>query len=396
MLASEFVLDPSYIMLNSMLLSSHPKTVREAITKFDSELDKSPGSFWLQNFREFDARNCQWAARYLGCSAEQICLVDSATVGLGLIYNGLLLDAGSEILVSDQEHYATLKSIEYASSHGEFSIRKMIWYDEPATVDKDRILSSLKAAISEKTRVIAITWVHSSTGVKLPVAEICHYIGDLNKTREQKILTVIDGVHALGVEDFHVNDLGCDLFVSSCHKWLFGPRGTGLIYLKPGVEAFLRPSIPTYNAYSYENWRARVEKVKVPLAHEMAPGGFQSFSHKWALYKAFEMHLEVGKKQIQDRTYGLAKYLKERLSKIPGIRLLTPISEKFSAALVVFDVEGVSPSLVVDYLAKYKILATVTPYFRQYVRFSPAVYNTQEELDIAVDHLCRGLDERFA
>ncbi len=382
-----FNLDPTVTFFNSMLLTSHPKPVRDQIAEFEDILDRNPGCFWRDHFIAYDQRNMEWAARYMGCADSQIALVDSATVGLGVIYGGLTLEPGSEVIVSDHEHFSAVKAIEYAKRRGEWRVAPIDWYREGETPVLETMLDSLVDRISEETRVLALTWVHSSTGVKMPVREICQYIQALNKHRRRKILTIVDGVHAFGLENFSVTDLGCDIFVTSCHKWLFGPRGTGLIYVRESAEPFLQPVIATYNGIYHENWRSRMEKAAVPLAHQLSPGGFQSFSHKWSLFKAFEMHLELGKASIEKTTYDMTAYLKEGLVALPGVRLITPKDRRFSASLICVEVARRHPEELVDLLWKHRIVATVTPYYREYLRFSVAFYNTREECDRVVDVL---------
>ena len=80
--------------------------------------------------------------------------------------------------------------------------------------------------------VLALTWVHSDTGLKLPVRQIADALVPINAVRPlaARALLCVDGAHGLGVEDATVADLGCDFLVAGTHKWLFGPRGTGLVW----------------------------------------------------------------------------------------------------------------------------------------------------------------------
>ena len=88
------------------------------------------------------------------------------------------------------------------------------------------IVDMISKNITDKTRVIALTWVHSSTGVKIPVSKISWMIAKQNESRGKKIIFCVDGVHGFGIENISMNELGCDFFAPGTHKWLFGPRGT--------------------------------------------------------------------------------------------------------------------------------------------------------------------------
>ena len=124
---------------------------------------------------------------------------------------------------------------------------------------------------------MALTWVHSSTGVKLPVRQIADALPD-------RVLLCVDGVHGLAAEADTVRSLRCDAFASGCHKWLYGPRGTGVLWAGPRVRALARPTIPSFeDGESYGAWLAGGAPSGVPDGARLTPGGFHSFEHRWAL-----------------------------------------------------------------------------------------------------------------
>jgi isopenicillin-N epimerase len=90
--------------------------------------------------------------------------------------------------------------------------------------------------------------VHSSTGLKLPVAKVAAALKNINKGREpeHKILLVVDGVHGLGVELETFPEMGCDFFIAGTHKWTFGPRGTGFVAVTSDAWQNIIPVIPSY------------------------------------------------------------------------------------------------------------------------------------------------------
>ena len=87
-----------------------------------------------------------------------------------------------------------------------------------------------------------------------------------------------------------MRDLGCDAFVSGCHKWLYGPRGTGVLWANERVRQLMRPTIPSFDGSSYGAWVAGGVPSGVPDGPTLTPGGFQSFEHRWALPEAFAFH----------------------------------------------------------------------------------------------------------
>ena len=101
-------------------------------------------------------------------------------------------------------------------------------------------------------------------------------------------------MHGLGVEPESPVGLGADVFVSGCHKWLFGPRGTGIVWAAPHAWDRIAPLIPSFDARAYFAWLEDSEPSGVPPGPLMTPGGFHSFEHRWALAQAFEHHAALG------------------------------------------------------------------------------------------------------
>src|SRR5690606_11780226 len=101
------------------------------------------------------------------------------------------------------------------------TVKRISLYDEPAKAGTDEIISRMLAGINDHTRVLAVTWVHSSTGVKLPIAEMAQALEQLNAARDtgDRVLFCVDGVHGLGIEDISIEELGCDFFMAGTHKW---------------------------------------------------------------------------------------------------------------------------------------------------------------------------------
>ena len=150
----------------------------------------------------------------------------------------------------------------------------MTLYDDPETATVDEMTSRLVGAVGPRTRVVAITWVHSSTGVRVPVQEIGAALADLNRDRDQPVLLCVDGVHGFAAVDVDLPDLGCDFLSAGTHKWLFGPRGTGILWARNWGP--LTELIPSFSGF--EN------------GARLTPGGYHDFEHRWALAEAFAFH----------------------------------------------------------------------------------------------------------
>jgi isopenicillin-N epimerase len=365
-----FALDPAYLHFGGLYLASHPAPVREAIEQHRRALDANPVDYLHQHGPRLEAAVLQAAAAYLGAGATAIALTDSTTMGLGLLYHGLELGAGQDVVTSTHDFYATHESLRVATARAGARLAMVPLYQRPAAASTDEIVQALAQALTPRTRVVALTWVHSGTGVKLPLPAIASMLAGVNASRDEadRVLLCVDGVHGLGVEDVTVGALGCDFFVAGCHKWLFGPRGTGLVWGDARAWPVVEPTIPSFSDTRTHGGR-------------MTPGGFHSFEHRWALAAAFGLHLQLGKDRVAARVHELNRQLKEGLAGMPHVRLYTPMADELSAGLVCFDVAGLSVAAVVDRLHRAGVIATETPYATSYARLAPGLLNSPAEVD---------------
>lgn len=383
---NEFLLGHDYVHMALMLLASHPRAVRDAIDRHRRGLDENPVVYGLKNHESLEGEVRRAAADYLGAQPDEVALTGNTTTGLAMLYGGLPLRPRQEILTTTHDHYSTHESLRLRAVHTGAAVRKISLYAVPEKATADEIVSNLVRGIGPRTRAVAVTWVHSSTGVKLPIRRMADAIAGLNKKRAEndQVLLCVDGVHAFGVEQESVGELGCDFLVAGCHKWLFGPRGTGIVWGKPAAWKGHAGIIPCFEWPALEAWMHGQPPDALPPGPRTSPGGFHSFEHRWALSEAFRFHQKIGKARVTTRIHELADHCKQALAQIPKVRLRTPRAAELSAGITCFEIEGVPPKTAVDRLFERKIIASDSPYLASYVRLTPGLLNTPEEVDRAV------------
>jgi selenocysteine lyase/cysteine desulfurase len=378
---SQFLLDRSHIHMALMLLTSHPKPVRDAIERHRRAFDENPAGYFEEKFFTAEGEIRAVVAQYTGGAADDIALTDSTTMGLGLLYGGLRLRPDDEVVTSTHDHYATHENLRLCGLRGGgLPVKKVALYDTPATASEEEITRRVTAAIGPRTRVVGLTWVHSSTGVKLPIARLAAAIAALNSKRDKPVLFCVDGVHGFGVEQETPAELGCDFFAAGCHKWIFGPRGTGILWGKPAAWKGHVGLIASFDMASYGAWM-KGQLPAGPPGPMITPGGFHSFEYRWALGEAFNFHQRIGRARITKRIHELAGQCKEGLGRMAHVTLHTPKSEALSAGLICFEVKGVPAPEVIKRLHARKIIASVTPYATEYARLSPGILNTPQEIE---------------
>jgi selenocysteine lyase/cysteine desulfurase len=380
-----------YVDLSTFVLAAHPPRVRAAVERHRRGLDRDTALYIREHQVALEEAARQAAADHLGARAEEVALTDSTTMGLGLVYGRLRLEPGDEVLTTEHDFYATSEALRLRRELDGVSVRVIRLYEVPDETSVDQIVGAVSRGLRPRTRAVALTWVHSSSGVKLPVREIADVVARANRGRRdhERILLCVDGVHGFGVEEASPIELGADVFVSGCHKWLFGPRGTGIVWAAPHAWERMDPVIPSFDAGAYTAWIEGRRPTEVPPGALMTPGGYHSFEHRWALPEAFEHHRELGgPAKVAATTRALAARMKKAVAEIPGMIVKTPASEELSSGLVCAVNPELPAGLIVDRLREERrVVATVTPYFAPYVRFGPSVMNTEADVDAAVEAL---------
>ena len=389
-----FALSPGRIHMSALYIASHPAPVRQAIDEHRRALDRDPVGYLQRNERSLTFGAIEAAGRYMEADPRDIALTDSTTMGLGLLYSGLPLSSGQEILTTEHDYYVTHEAIRLSAERSGAAVRRIRLHErgdfgrEGIALEPDAIAERIAAEVGPRTRVVALTWVHSGTGLKLPLARIAEAVRERAGERPPagRVLLCVDGVHGFGVEDAGMEELGFDFFAAGCHKWLFGPRGTGVVWGR-GQDAWslLRPTIPSFlDSGPWVAWARGVVPPGETTARRATPGGFKPFEHRWALAQAFDFLREIGRERVAERTHALARRLKEGLMETPGVRLVTPLSAATSSGIVCFDVDGMSAGETVDRLDSLGVVATVTPYATTHARLAPSVLNRPEEIDAAI------------
>ena len=356
----QFPLDPAVAQFAAFVLSPHTAQVNAAIDfhrarlGFDTELALNEG-------HRLEDRARAAAARFAGGKAGDYALTDSTTMGLGIVYGGLPLTGRDEVLSTTHDFFSTEDALRLLTLRTGAQVRRVTLYDDPADATVDEMVGRLVAGVTPRTRVVAITWVHSSTGVRTPVREIADAL-------PEDVLLCVDGVHGFAAVDVDLPDLGCDFLATGTHKWLFGPRGTGLVWgrdWEPMTEL-----VPTFTPGS--------------PGGRMSPGGYHDFEHRWALSEGFAFQERIGRDKVVGRTVEQATRLKEGLADGPST-LVTPVDPAVSAGIVCVDVPGMPPANAMITLREQGISASVTPYATSYLRLGPSIVTTPAEVDAAVE-----------
>jgi len=227
----DLLLPPGLIHLQTGGVGAMPRPVFEATVAAMTDVEADPvratygpGTSELEKVRAK-------AAGLLGCTADEIILTTSATQGMFLIAQGLKLTHGDHILTTNHEHPGGRLGWEWVARR--FDVQIDTVPIAPDETDPAAIVERIADAIRPRTRVVSISHILFTTGVRLPVGEICA------RAREHGCWTVVDGAQGPGAIPVDVKAIGCHAYAASGHKWLCGPKGTGLLYVGEEMAAAL-------------------------------------------------------------------------------------------------------------------------------------------------------------
>ena len=388
-----FPLAPDWTHLSSFLFVSHPKPVAEAIDHFRKKLDSDP--MWIEIAAFTDAEGRPFAAikralaEYTGGTPAEIAFTSNTTTALAMVYHGLRIRRDQEIVTTEHDHYSHHESIRYAAARSGCGVRYIPLFDTPAAARADQIVDRIARAITPATRAVGVTWVQSSTGIKLPIAGIAEAVARANRGRApaDRCLLIVDGVHGFANQDVDVAHLGADFFASGTHKWLFAPRGTGFLWGRSDAWPELRPTIPSFDPdgidTTFAAWADRKDLPPTQAAF-VSPGGFMAYEHLLAIPAAVELHRTIGRDRIAARIAELNAAFREGAARIPGVTLHTPRDPALSAGISCFEVRGLTPGQAVGRLAQKQIRTTTSLYKVSYARVSAGIMNKPEEIELVL------------
>jgi len=364
---AHFILDKDIIYLNNGSLGPSPKSVLFAVHHRMRLLAENPAYYmWSVLLPQLEEVRKK-AASFLGVSADEIAFPRSTTEGMSIVAAGLPLKRGDEVITTNQEHPGGLCCWQLKAKRDGIVLKQFKVPTPPK--NKEEILNRLEDQITKRTRVISVSHILFTTGLVLPVKEIC----DL--AHQKGILVVLDGAHPVGMIDVNISQIGCDFYATSPHKWLLAPKGTGILYVKKDHFERLWPSIAssgwddTRSARRYERYGTR----NIPEALGVGD--------------AIDFQNTIGKDRVEKRGRELATYLKKRLLEIDGVKLLTPMDPGMSAALTAFSIRDIPYNRIMDKLReRYNIFSRGIPDAGlNAVRLSTHIYNTYDQVDKAVE-----------
>src|SRR6266566_3576493 len=359
---NSFTVTRGIINLNNGGVSPIPRIVTDALVRYTWEQEDATAYTMWQILEPQSETIRTGLAELFGCDREEIAITRNASESLEILLMGMNFKPGDEILTTTQDYPRMLTTLRQREKRENLKL-KLIQIPIPPK-NLNEIAAAFEKGITERTRLILISHMINITGQITPVKAVC----DLARARG--IETIVDGAHSFAQFYFKQKDLGCDYFGTSLHKWLFAPKGTGMLYVKRDKIEKLWPLMAA-------------EAKQVSDIRKFEEIGTHSAAPKLAIGEALLFHNGIGSKRKEARLRYLSRYWMNRLKDVPKIRFNTSFDPNQSCAIGNVQIDGTDPNAVTKYLFDKHHIFTVPIVHEEFqgIRITPNVYTTLSELD---------------
>lgn len=348
--------------LNNGGVSPSPRIVTEALVRYQwQQEDTTAYTMWQVMQPQLETIRSGLAGIF-GCDPEEIAITRNASESLETVLMGLDLKSGDEVLSTTQDYPRMLTTLRQREAREGISL-KLISLRVPGG-SADETVEAFKKAITPKTKVMLLCHQINLTGQLLPVKELCA-LG-----RANGIEVIVDGAHSFAQFDFTQKDIDCDYFGVSLHKWLYAPKGTGMLFVRKEKIARVWPLMAA-------------EKKNTNDIRKFEEIGTHSIATKLAIGEAIAYHHMIGARRKEERLRYLTDYWVGQLKSIPKVYFNTSMTGREYCAIANVGITGITPSELGGYLqSKLKIFTTPIehPEFKG-IRITPNLYTTVNELD---------------
>ena len=359
---NSFSVTRGIINLNNGGVSPSPRIVTEALVRYIWQQEDATAYTMWQILEPQSETIRTGLGELFGCDREEIAITRNASESLEILLMGMDFKSGDEILTTTQDYPRMLTTLRQREQR-EGLVLKLIKIPIPPK-NLSEIVKAFENGITPRTRLILMAHQVNITGQITPVKAVCEM------ARAKGIETIVDGAHSFAQFDFKQKDLGCDYFGSSLHKWLYAPKGTGLLYVKRDKIAKIWPLMAAESKQAND-----IRKFEEIGTHSAAP--------RLAIGEALLFHNGIGGKRKEARLRYLSRYWMNRLKDVPKVRFNTSFDPAQSCAIANVHIEGMDPTAIGSYLfSKHRIFTTPIVHEEfQGIRITPNVYTTLGELD---------------
>lgn len=365
LIRAQFAFEEDRVPMNAANLCPSPRSVAERVYQLTWDIDHDCSFQNRDKLNGLLEGSRSGVAAALNVSADEVALVRNTSEANNVVNNGLDLRAGDEVVLWDQNHPTNNVAWDVRAARSGFTVRRVSVPEQP--VDEGQLIEPFLAALTNRTRVLALTHVSNVSGIRLPIAEIAA------QARRRGVHVHVDGAQTWGAFDVDLVALGCDTYTASAHKWFMGPKEAGLLYVRSDRIDALWPSIVA------PGWGEDAASDLVG-ARKFESLGQRDDACLAAIADASALHASIGAARVEQRVRELSQRLKSGVDDM-GLNLVTPMDAALSGGVCIIEVAPERRSEVWNRLyTEHGIAGAPTGG----LRLCPHVYNTTAHIDRAL------------
>ena len=331
----------------------------------------TPGVYEAGREVQEEARRA--AARLLGADVDETLVTRNTTEGLNIVLSGLDWKEGDEIVTCNLEHGSVLSPSWHIAHRYGGQVRVV---DLDPHDSHDAIVSKFASAVTDRTRLIFVSHIEYSTGLRMPAAELCRLAHDNGAE------IMLDGAQTGGHIALDVHRDGFDYYSIPGQKWVLGYEGVGALYIRRDLIDSIHPAHTGGRAVIQDGEPGSPNSYRLNTSSmDKFLGGSGSVPLQAAFVEAAKFIESVGVAEIEARNVSLATRFKAQLAEISAVNVLSPASETASAGLVSFAVSGQSADAVVARIWQDHRIVVRQVHYPEVIRASLHFFNTEEEVD---------------
>ena len=369
----QFYITPGEAFFNTGTIGATPRPVLERVIE-DMRTLQATVTRW-----DYTANTPNWISGYspelplreklgklVNAEGRDLALTQNATFGMNFLAQGFELKAGDEVITTDQEHPGGVCGWRERVKRDGISW-KQVKMPIPAN-DPDRLVELFAEAMTSRTRVLAFPHIISPSAVVMPAKRLTQL------ARQHGCLSLVDGAQALGQVKVDLQDIGCDAYFSSPHKWLLAPAGNGMFYIRRELQD------KVWTTLCSQEWDNHNDGM-----YRFMQYGTGNRSLQAGLDAALDFHFRIGPERVRQRIRSLADRLRKGLERIPRSKINSPVHPELAGAVVVHGIEGVPAAKLEQELWQRRRIRVRSMGDQLGVRQSCQIYNSEAEVDATLD-----------
>ena len=315
-------------------------------------------------------------AHFIGADPDEIAFTTQFSTATNIVVEGLPWQPGDEVIVTDQEHPALLIPLMNVVRRHGLKVHRI-----PVSHNADEMLTSFRAVLTNRTKLVAVSHVTTDSGTRLPVAEMTRL------AHERGSYVLFDGAHSVGQFPLDVHALGCDFYAMVGYKWLFGPYPSAALYIRRDRLDHIEVTWCGSNMTQTGSVTMGVEELNWIAGARRFEYGGRTYSYDTAMVTGLSYVEQLGVEAVEAHSRHLTSYFHEGLKRVPGAHIHSPTDLNTATGIATVSLDNMDGVTVSAALRERWNMIQRAALRGTSVRISLAAFIEESDVDLLIDSL---------